>query len=152
MGNDCRGFVSRNASTGHSVGESLLGTKGGTSRICIREIMGQIFLAPGALTALASKSVKSAQELAAIAKNIQIVQDTLILETAAGIGDGAKIAEMVEAGHKMAFLADELGLTAQEMGQLKQAGNLEATIAKNYEHLSLSRQESIELHKKAEKS
>jgi hypothetical protein len=36
------------------------------------------------------------------------------------------------------------------MGQLKQAGNLEAAIIENYEHLSSSMRESIELHKKAQ--
>jgi hypothetical protein len=77
---------------------------------------------------VASKSLKSAQELVAVCKNIQIVQETLILETAAGIGSSAKITEVIEMGRKTAFLADELGFTAKEMGQLKQAGKLEQAI------------------------
>ena len=94
--------------------------------------------------------MRCAQELIAIAKNIQIAQETLVLETAAGIGNSAKIAEVVEAGQKVAFLANELGFTAREMGQLKQAGNLETAIANKYEHLSLSMQESIALYKRAQ--
>ncbi len=110
---------------------------------------GTDIFAPGAFVALASKSLKCAQEFAAIAKNIKIAQETLLLETAAEIGSSAKIAEVVEAGQKITFLAEELGFTAREMGQLKQAGKLETSIANSYEHLSLSMQESIALHKKA---
>jgi hypothetical protein len=111
---------------------------------------GADILLPGAIAKVASKSVKSAQELAAVCKNLQIAQETLVLETAAGIGHSAKIAEVIEAGQKTAFLAEELGCTAREMGQLKQTGKLEATIAKKYDHLSLSMQESIALHKRAQ--
>jgi tetratricopeptide (TPR) repeat protein len=111
---------------------------------------GADILVPGALAKIASKSVKSAQELAAICKNLQIAQDTLILETAAGIGNSAKIAEVVETSQKISFFAEELGFTAQEIGQLKQAGKLETAIAKQYDHLSLSMKESIALHKKAQ--
>ena len=57
---------------------------------------------------------------------------------------------MVETGQKMSFLADELGFTTREMGQLKQAGNLETAIATKYEHLSLSMQESFALYKRAQ--
>ncbi|MEN9654288.1 MAG: hypothetical protein RL235_400 [Chlamydiota bacterium] len=110
---------------------------------------GADILVPGALAKVASKSAKSAQELVAVCKNLQIVQDTLVLETAAGIGNTAKVAEVLEAGKRTAFLAEELGFTASETGQLKQAGILEATVAKSYDHVSLSMQESIALHKNA---
>jgi tetratricopeptide (TPR) repeat protein len=110
---------------------------------------GTDILAPGALAKIASKSLKSAQELVAVCKNIQIVQETLILETAAGIGNGAKITEVIEVGRKTAFLADELGFTAKEMGQLKQAGELETAVANASGHLSLSMQESIKLFEQA---
>jgi hypothetical protein len=73
----------------------------------------------------------------------------LLLETAAEIGNGVKIAEVLEAGQKTAFLAEELGFTAREAGQLKQACILDSTIAKRYDHLSLSMQESIAFHKNA---
>ena len=111
---------------------------------------GADILMPGALAKVASKSVKSAQELAAICKNLQIAQETLVLETAAGIGNSAKIAEVVEIGQKTTLLAEELGFSAKEMGKLKQAGQLEATIVKNYEHLSPSMRESMVLHKRAQ--
>jgi tetratricopeptide (TPR) repeat protein len=107
-----------------------------------------IFL-PGALIKVSAKSAKSAQELAAVCKNLQIAQETFLLETAAEIGNGAKVAEVIKAGQKTSFLGEELGFTAQEMGQLKQTGKLEKTILDQYEHLNLSMQESIALHDKA---
>lgn len=96
---------------------------------------GADILAPGALVKIASKSVKSAQVLASVCKNLQIAQETLVLETAAGIGNSAKIGEVVRAGQKTAFFAEELGFTAREIGQLKQAGKLEATIDNAFETL-----------------
>ncbi len=108
---------------------------------------GADILAPGALLKVASKSIKSAQELAAICKNIQIAQETLVLETAAEIGNGAKIAEVVGTGQKMTFLGEELGFTAQEMGQLKQTGKLGGAINSGLEKL-VSQSES-EVYKAA---
>jgi hypothetical protein len=114
---------------------------------------GADILVPGALAKVASKSVKSAQELAAVCKNLQIAQETLVLETAAGIGNGAKIAEVVEAGQKTAFFAGELGFTAREVGQLKQAGKLEETVSHALENISKNpaMRESFELFDKAQK-
>lgn len=113
---------------------------------------GADILAPGALAKVASKSVKSAQELAAVCKKLQIAQETLILETAAEIGNGAKIAEVMKAGQRTARLADELGFTAQEMGQLKQAGKLETTVSNTFENITKNpaMRESFELFNKAE--
>lgn len=89
---------------------------------------GADILVPGAIAKVASKSVKSAQELAAVCKNFQIAQETLVLEIAAGIGNTAKVAEVVRNGQSMAFLGEELGFTAKEMGQLKKLGKLEQAI------------------------
>lgn len=89
---------------------------------------GADILVPGAIAKVASKSVKNAQELAAVCKNFQIAQETLVLETAAGIGNTAKVAEVVRNGQSMAFLGEELGFTAKEMGQLKKLGKLEQAI------------------------
>nr|NGX38496.1 hypothetical protein [Chlamydiota bacterium] len=112
---------------------------------------GADIAAPGALAKVASKSVKSAQELAAVFKNLQRAERTLVLETAAGMGNTAKIAEIVEGGQRTAFLAEELGFSAHEMGMLKQAGKLETTVTNTYEHLSLPMQQSIKLFENAEK-
>lgn len=114
---------------------------------------GADILVPGALAKVASKSVKSAQELVAVCKNLQIVQETLVLETAAGIGNSAKIAEVVEACQKTARIVDELEFTSREMGQLKQAGKLEEAIANNLERIANSPvlTESHELFRKAQK-
>lgn len=97
---------------------------------------GADILAPGAFVKLASKSVKGAQELAAICKNLQIAQETLVLEAATGIGNGIKIAEVIETGQATARLAEELGFAPREMGQLKQAGKLEATVADTFNNIA----------------
>jgi tetratricopeptide (TPR) repeat protein len=89
---------------------------------------GADILTPGAIAKVASKSVKSAQELAAVCKNLQIAQETLVLETVAEMGSSAKIAEVIRNGQSMAFLGEELGFTAQEMGQLQKLGKLEQAI------------------------
>ena len=112
---------------------------------------GADIAAPGALAKLASKSIKSAKDLAAVLKNFQKAEEALILETAAEIGSAAKVEAIITQGQKTTFLAEELGFTPQEMGGLKQAGKLEASITEVYEHLNLSMQESIELFRNAGK-
>ena len=67
-------------------------------------------MAPGAISKVASKSLNSAKELASICKNIQLAQETLILETASGIGIPAKVSEIVEMAKNTANLGEELGL------------------------------------------
>jgi hypothetical protein len=64
----------------------------------------------------------------------------------------AKIAEVIEVGQKTAFAAEELGCTAREMGQLKQAGKLEGSIADKLERIANNPalRESFELFNKAE--
>jgi tetratricopeptide (TPR) repeat protein len=96
---------------------------------------GADILTPGALAKIASKSAKSAQELAAICKNLQLAQETLVLETATGIGNGVKIAEVIREGQTMMALGEELGFTAREMGDLKQAGKLEGALKSGLEKL-----------------
>jgi tetratricopeptide (TPR) repeat protein len=98
--------------------------------------LGGDILIPGALGKVASKSLKTAEELVAVCKNLQIAQEALILETAAGIGNGAKITEVIEVGQKTITLGEELGFTAREMGQLKQAGKVEEFIANNKERIA----------------
>ncbi len=90
------------------------------------------FLAPGAVAKLASKSAKSAQELAAICKNIQRAQETLVLETAAEIGNGAQIAKVIQ--RKTITIAEKLGFNAHEIAQIENIGKIEEginNIAKN---------------------
>ncbi|MDE3046504.1 MAG: tetratricopeptide repeat protein [Verrucomicrobiota bacterium] len=112
--------------------------------------LGTDLMAPGAVAKIASKSVNSAKELVAICKNLQIAQETLLLETASGIGIPAKISEIVEMGKKTATLGEELGFTTQEIAQLQKAGKLDTTVAKACEHLSPSMKESFQFFKKAQ--
>lgn len=111
---------------------------------------GADIAAPGAVAKIASKNAKSARELAAVLKNLQKAEGTLVLETTAGVGNTVKVGEIISNGRNTALLGDELGFTAKEMGQLKQAGKLETTIAKNYENLSLPMKESAALYKEAQ--
>ncbi len=89
---------------------------------------GADILIPGALAKVASKSLKSAQELVAVCKNLQIAQEPLVLETAAGIGNGAKIGEVIRTSQIMMVIGEDVGLTAAEMSQLKQAGKFREAI------------------------
>lgn len=86
---------------------------------------GADIAAPGAIAKIASKSAKSARELAAVMKNLRIAEETLVLETAAGVGNTARAGEIINTAKTSAFLGEELGFTAKEMGHLKQAGKLE---------------------------
>jgi len=52
----------------------------------------------------------------------------ILLEAAAEVGNGAKFGEILNAGRKTAFLGEELGFTAKEMGQLQKVGKLEGAI------------------------
>jgi len=83
---------------------------------------------PGAAAKIASRSAKSAKQLTAVLKNLQKAEGTLILETAAGAGNAAQVGEIISNGRKAAFLGEELGFTAKEMGQLKKIGKLEGAI------------------------
>jgi hypothetical protein len=112
--------------------------------------LGTDLMAPGVVAKVASKSVNSAKELVAICKNIQIAQETLILETASGIGIPARVSEIVEMGKKTAALGEELGFTTQEIGQLQQAKQLESTVSNAYKHLSPAMKESVAFFDEAE--
>jgi hypothetical protein len=112
--------------------------------------LGTDLLTPGAITKIAGKSATAAKELAAICNKLQLAKDTLVLETAAGIGDAAKIAEVIESGRKTVAMGEELGFTAREMGALKETGKLESTINRARDNLSPEMKESLDKFKKAE--
>ena len=110
---------------------------------------GVDLLMPGALAKVVSKGLRYGTEVSAAYKSLRAADQTLLLESMAGCKNVAKFTEAMEAAQKTAFLGDELGFSAKEMGQLKQAGVLETTVAKRYDHLSLSMQESVALQKNA---
>jgi hypothetical protein len=89
---------------------------------------GADIIIPGALAKAVAKGVRGAQELGTIYKSLQTAEKALLLESAAELGNGAKVGEAMKATYKTALLGDELGLSISEMTQLKQAGNLERTI------------------------
>ncbi|CCB88323.1 hypothetical protein SNE_A04460 [Simkania negevensis Z] len=96
---------------------------------------GVDILAPGAMAKIASRSAKSARELAAVLKNLQRAEETLILETVAGVGNTVKVEEIINAGKTSRSLGNEVGLTAGEMGQLQKARKLESTINSRLDRL-----------------
>jgi tetratricopeptide (TPR) repeat protein len=106
---------------------------------------------PAAVGKAAKVSITCAEELTSFCKNIKIAHETLILETAAEIGNGVKIAEVIEGGQHTVRIAEELGYNGTQIGQLKKAGQLETTVAKDCAHLSLPMQESINLFEEARK-
>lgn len=111
---------------------------------------GADIVMPGALVKVASKSAKSARELAAVCKNLKRAEETLILETAAGLGSGAKVAEIVEAGQTTIHLGEELGFNTRAMAKLKQEGKLESILNNTLEQLTPEVEASIAIHKKAQ--
>lgn len=96
---------------------------------------GGDILAPGALAKVATKSIKSAKELAAVCKNIKIANETLVLEAAGEIGSSIKVSEVVNSGKTAIALGEDVGLTAREMAHLKKAGNLEGAINSRLEKI-----------------
>lgn len=97
---------------------------------------GADILLPGAIAKAVSKGLKGGQELAIIYKSLQTAEQSLVLESAANIGNGAKIAEVIEASQKTIALGDELGFSTTEMAHLKQAGQLEGTISHAFENVA----------------
>lgn len=101
--------------------------------------LGTDLMAPGAVAKVASKSMNSAKELVTICKNIQIAQETLVLETAAGIGIPVKVAEIVEMGKNKAAFGEGLGLINKEIKfsipglTVIQERNLLSSAAKTYD-------------------
>jgi tetratricopeptide (TPR) repeat protein len=97
---------------------------------------GADILLPGAIGKVAAKSVKSAQELATVCRNLKVAQETLILEAATGVGSGVKVGVVVEKGQKALSLAEDLGLSAQEIGHLQKTKNLEAVLEKTSQYIA----------------
>ena len=56
---------------------------------------GTDIIAPGVLTKVASKSLKSAKELATVCKNIKMAEETLCLEVASKVGHSASVGEII---------------------------------------------------------
>ena len=112
---------------------------------------GSDIFIPGALAKAISKGVKGAQELSAIYKGLQTAEKTLLLESVTGL-EGAKIAEVIQTSQRTIILGEELGFTPHQMGQLKQAGNLESAVTNTFESFSKNPAmlESFAFFKKAE--
>ncbi|PIS02002.1 MAG: hypothetical protein COT85_07620 [Chlamydiae bacterium CG10_big_fil_rev_8_21_14_0_10_42_34] len=110
---------------------------------------GADLLIPVSLAKAASKGLKCGAEVSAAYKKLRAADQALLLESLSGLKSAVKIEEAVIAAQETTFLGEELALTASKMGELKQAGVLEGTIASSHELLSASMQESVAIHKKA---
>jgi tetratricopeptide (TPR) repeat protein len=124
-------------------------TRGELSGYALGKI-GTDLLAPGAVAKIASKSITTGRELATICKNFHLAKETLILETANGIGIPAKVSEIISMGKKSATLGEELGFTAQEIGELQKTKTLEQVVNKAHYDLPPHLQESNILYQKAQ--
>jgi tetratricopeptide (TPR) repeat protein len=113
---------------------------------------GPDIVLPGALTKAVAKGVKGAREINQVCRNLQTVKKTLVLESVGGLKSGAKVAEVVQTSQRTIALGEELGYSAQHMTQLKQAGKLEGTLAKNTEWVfsDPAMRESYQLFEKAQ--
>lgn len=97
---------------------------------------GTDILAPGTIAKVASKSAKTAKKLATVCKNIKLAEETLVLETASGVGNVAKVGEIITSGKSIFSIGKSLGFTESEMSYLKKAGMLEKNISMSLEKLS----------------
>lgn len=104
---------------------------------------GTDILVPGTIAKVASKSVKSAKKLAAVCKNIKLAEETLVLETASGIGNVAKVGEIVTSGKSIFSIGKSLDFTESEMSYLKKIGMLEKNISMSLEKLSSQFQSEV---------
>jgi tetratricopeptide (TPR) repeat protein len=113
---------------------------------------GSDIILPAALAKAVSKGLKGAQELSQVCKGLKTAEQTLLLESVAGLENGAKIGDAIQASQKTLALGEDLGFSAGEMGSLKQAGNLESTIATTLEDIANNPalSESYKLFQKAE--
>jgi hypothetical protein len=102
---------------------------------------GADILIPGALAKLGSKGVKGVQGLNVVRKGLQSTERTLLCESVAGLESSAKIGQVVRSSQTTIVLGEEIGLTATEMAQLKQAGKLEGAVDKALEKV-ISKSES----------
>ncbi|MCI0382769.1 MAG: tetratricopeptide repeat protein [Chlamydiae bacterium] len=96
---------------------------------------------PAKIPKLLSQGIKGAKELATAYKTLQTAEQTLLLEAAAELGSGAKVAEVIQA--KAITRAEELGFSASEIGQLRKIGKLEEITG-----LSIQTGEVVQLEKR----
>ena len=66
---------------------------------------------------------------------MQTAEKTLLLESVTGL-ESIKIAEVIRTSQRTIILGEELGFTPHQMGQLKQAGNLESAVTNTFENFS----------------
>lgn len=66
---------------------------------------------------------------------MQTAEKTLLLESVTGL-ESIKIAEVIQTSQRTIILGEELGFTPHQMGQLKQAGNLESAVTNTFEGIS----------------
>lgn len=104
---------------------------------------GTDILAPGTIAKVASKSAKTAKKLATVCKNIKLAEETLVLETASGVGNVAKVGEIVTSGKSIFSIGKSLGFTESEISYFKKAGMLEKNINLSLEKLSSQFQSEV---------
>ena len=98
-----------------------------------------------------ARGVNGAKDLVRVCKALQMAEKTLLLESVAGLENGVKIGEVVRASQTTIALGEELGYSAHEMTQLKQAGNLEGVVKNDFVNIAINpaMQESLEIHANA---
>lgn len=104
---------------------------------------------PGASGKLATQFPKVFQKITTFSEELTLATKLQLLEAAANAGSPAKIAQAIQRGEQIAFYVEEMGISTQELSHLKSVEQVEAAIAKKYKHLTISKQESIDLHKRA---
>jgi tetratricopeptide (TPR) repeat protein len=111
------------------------GEKGELSGYAFGKHGADILLPAGAAKAVAKGTV-AAKELGAICKNLQSAEKLLILEAVAeGSSAGINVGEVVIKARKTFITGADVGFSAREISQLKQAEKLEGAINSGLEKL-----------------
>jgi len=92
---------------------------------------GADILLPGGAAKVVAKGSIAVKEFGAICKNLQSAEKVFVLEAVAkGSNAGINIGEVITSAERILTAGEDLGLTAKQMAELKQAGNLEQVVGK----------------------
>lgn len=99
--------------------------------------LGADILIPGATTKIAKSGASALRELGAICKNLQNAEKVFVLEAVVeGSAAGINVSDVVCFAEHSLEASEELGLTIEQVGALKQTGELKPTLGKGADYFA----------------
>jgi len=96
---------------------------------------GSDILIPGAAAKIAARGAGAVKEIGVICKNLQTAEKVFVLEAVAtGRNAGVDVGAVITSAERTLAAGEDLGLTAKEIAELKQAGNLEQVVDKGRDY------------------